>query len=320
MIDWLCGLALLSAWLCDVPAPLSGYIETESRFLAPIATARIEQIHVQRGDTVHAGDLIATLDAGDSRQELAASEALLAEAEARLANLTTGKRAEEIAVLEAARDAAQAELHQRELDLSRSRDLVDRGMQNRAALDAAQSARDVARARLGEVKANLRVAGIAARAREIDAARSVVTARQADVERAHWRFNQHLIRAPEDGLVEDIIRYAGEVAAPNAPIALLLPPDRRKLRLFVPEAEIAGVKHGDTLTLTCDGCPPFTAAAPLTAVVEFIATEPEYTPPVLYSVEHRQKLVVLVEARLSGEAASLRAGQIVDVRLPAKRG
>jgi HlyD family secretion protein len=318
MIDWLCGIAVFSAWLCAAPAPLSGYIEGESRYLAPITAARIETIHVQRGDDVHAGDLIATLDSGDSRQELAGTEALLAEAEARLANLTTGKRAEEIAVLEAARDAARAELHQRELDLSRSRDLVDRGMQNRAALDAALSARDVAKARLGEVNANLRVAGIAARAREIDAARSVVTARQADVERARWRFDQRVIRAPEDGRMEDIIRYAGEVAAPNAPLAVLLPPHRRKLRVFIPEAEIAGIKPGDTLTLGCDGCPPITTTGPLTAVVDFIASEPEYTPPVLYSVEHRQKLVVLVEARLTGQAVGLNAGQIVDVFLPDK--
>ena len=43
--------------------------------------------------------------------------------------------------------------------------------------------------------------------------------------------------------------------------------------------------------------------------------DPEFTPPVIYSLENRQKLVYLVEARPEGDAGPLQPGQIVDVDL-----
>jgi HlyD family secretion protein len=52
------------------------------------------------------------------------------------------------------------------------------------------------------------------------------------------------------------------------------------------------------------------------ATVSYIATEPEYTPPVIYSNETRAKLVFMVEARPSVEnAGRLRPGQPVAVTL-----
>jgi HlyD family secretion protein len=50
--------------------------------------------------------------------------------------------------------------------------------------------------------------------------------------------------------------------------------------------------------------------------VRYISTEPEYTPPVIYSRESRASLVFLVEARPSiDDAMSLKPGQPVDVRI-----
>ena len=66
------------------------------------------------------------------------------------------------------------------------------------------------------------------------------------------------------------------------------------------------------LAVRCDGCPP-----DLTATVSYVSDEPEFTPPVIYSVENRQKLVYRVEARPRGRRRSLRPGQIVDVALGA---
>jgi HlyD family secretion protein len=66
---------------------------------------------------------------------------------------------------------------------------------------------------------------------------------------------------------------------------------------------------GSRVEVSCDGCP-----AGVTARVSFIADEPEFTPPVIYSVESRQKLVYLIEARPDAGSV-LQPGQIVDVRL-----
>jgi HlyD family secretion protein len=83
-----------------------------------------------------------------------------------------------------------------------------------------------------------------------------------------------------------------------------------KLRLYIPEAAYAKVSVGDLLEVGCDGC-----ASGLRARISYVADQPEFTPPVIYSLESRQKLVYLIEARPEGEHA-LKPGQIVNVALP----
>jgi HlyD family secretion protein len=64
------------------------------------------------------------------------------------------------------------------------------------------------------------------------------------------------------------------------------------------------------MAIGCDSC-----ASGLTATVSFIAPQPEYTPPVIYSESTREKLVYLIEAHPTpDQAVQLKPGQPVDVR------
>ena len=84
-----------------------------------------------------------------------------------------------------------------------------------------------------------------------------------------------------------------------------------KLKIYVPEPRLAGLKLGAQVAVRCDGC-----EANLFAEVTYIAREPEFTPPVIYSLQSRQTLVYLIEARAGPEhPLKLQPGQIVDVSL-----
>ena len=74
-----------------------------------------------------------------------------------------------------------------------------------------------------------------------------------------------------------------------------------------------GESHGPAIGCVIDGCPPG-----LRARISYVSPDPEFTPPVIYSLETRQKLVYLVEARPEGDASLLQPGQIVDVDLPSQ--
>jgi HlyD family secretion protein len=74
----------------------------------------------------------------------------------------------------------------------------------------------------------------------------------------------------------------------------------------------ASLHTGQTVNVSCDGC-----QGELTAIISFIARDAEFTPPVIFSQEQRQKLVFLVEARPTGDAIRLTAGQPVTVTLGA---
>lgn len=127
---------------------------------------------------------------------------------------------------------------------------------------------------------------------------------------ARWQLEKRDLTAPSGGVVTDIIRRPGEIAVAGQPVLALLPDGAIRLRLYVPEADIARVAPGDRLALSCDSCPPG-----LAATVSYIADGPEFTPPVIYSVDSRQKLVYLVEAT-PAEGSGLKPGQIIDVGLP----
>jgi HlyD family secretion protein len=90
----------------------------------------------------------------------------------------------------------------------------------------------------------------------------------------------------------------------------LLPPGNLKFRFFAPQAVLPEIKFGETVGVSCDGC-----EKGLTAKVSFIARSAEFTPPVIYSLEERAKLVFLIEARPE-QPDKFRVGQPVTVTLP----
>ena len=99
------------------------------------------------------------------------------------------------------------------------------------------------------------------------------------------------------------------MAPAQRPVLSIMPPGNMKLRFFVPETELPKLAVGDEVRVTCDNC-----AADLTARIYFIATSAEYTPPVIYSLDERNKLVYLIQAR-PGKPDRLRVGQPISVFL-----
>lgn len=85
---------------------------------------------------------------------------------------------------------------------------------------------------------------------------------------------------------------------------------RRKVEALFPRAIAGAPNVGAELAIRCDNCPE-----DLKAAVSFVSNEPEFTPPVIYSLENRQKLVFLVEAKETGGKNVLKPGQIVDADL-----
>ena len=166
---------------------------------------------------------------------------------------------------------------------------------------------------MAQIAAELAVARLPARPQAIAQAEAAVGAAQAALSRAIWNHEQRTLTLSQPVTVFDVIRHGGELAGPTAPILSVLGKDAVKLRLYVPETAISRIAIGDVLNVSCDGC-----KGDLTARITYIAEEPEFTPPVIYSLENRQKLVYLIEARPT-QGSSLKPGQIVDVALPGDR-
>ncbi|HTV67634.1 MAG TPA: HlyD family efflux transporter periplasmic adaptor subunit [Rhizobiaceae bacterium] len=312
-MSFVCSIPLIASLFgCVTDAPLAvGYVEGEYVLLAPIEVAEVEAVNVRRGDRVAPGVTIALMDAGDAKIAVAQAEAALAQAEAQLADLQVGKRPEEVAVLEAALTSALAQEKEAQRVLDRVSDLLKRGIATQADFDQASTALEVARAAVGQARANLAVAGLPARPEAIKAAENQVKQANAALDQARWRLTKRSIQAPAAGRIDDVIRTAGDLAGPSAPVLSMLPDGAVKLKLYLPEESFSSVAVGSKLSVRCDGCAP-----DLVARVSYVSPDPEFTPPVIYSLETRQKLVFLVEARPENDG-QLKPGQIVDVALAA---
>jgi HlyD family secretion protein len=252
--------------------------------------------------------VVALLESGNETALRDEAKGRLAQAEAQLANLRKGKRTPEIDALVAQRAQAEAQLTLSKLQLDRQSKLPVSEVVSQDRLDQLQAAYQRDRARVSELAAQIAVARLAARDDEIDAAEAAVAAARATLAQAEWRLSQRALVAPGNALVADTLYVAGEYVPANSPVLSLLPPGNVKLRFFVPEPVLAGLRIGEEVDVRCDGCP-----ADLAARITFIAPQAEYTPPVIYSRETRAKLVFLIEAKSS--RAGLHPGQPIEVRL-----
>lgn len=313
MTGFLCAIPVISGLIggCMADKPLAtGYVEGEYVLAAPIEAARLESLPVKLGDRVDKGATLAVMEKQDAEIAVAQARAALAQAESQLANLLQGRRPEEMAVIEASLNSARAQAGEAERVVKRARDLNQRGIAPRSDLDDAMTAQEVANAKVKEIEANLAVAKLPARPDEIKAAEGARDQARAGLDNATWRLENRTIYAQSAGRIADIIRNPGEVAGPSAPVLSLLPEGAVKLKVFVPEEALAQVQPGTVFSVSCDGC-----GAGETATVTYVSQDPEFTPPVIYSLENRQKLVFLVEARPDDGARLLKPGQIVDVTL-----
>jgi HlyD family secretion protein len=146
----------------------------------------------------------------------------------------------------------------------------------------------------------------------LDSAVSALRVAEARVNTSQTRLARRTGFAPVNGTVQQIYFREGETVAAQRPVLSIMPPGNMKARFYVPEAALPTIAIGDEVRVNCDNC-----AADLTAKIYFIATSAEYTPPVIYSLDERNKLVYLVQARPSSPD-SLRVGQPISVYLNAK--
>jgi HlyD family secretion protein len=183
---------------------------------------------------------------------------------------------------QAARDQAQAALVLSEAAFKRQQELFRTGPAAAQDLDNARSTRDQDRQRLAQ---------------------------------AEWNLEQMKQAAPQAALVYDTLYRKGEFVPAGKPIVSLLPPPNIKVRAFVPETRVGAIHPGDTTRVTIDG-----VSEPFIGRVSYISPRAEYTPPVIYSQESREKFVFMIESVFDpATAARLHPGQPVDVQFEPKK-
>lgn len=306
----LCLAAALAGCNAPPPAGWAGYAEGDYvRIAAPVA-GTLTRLAVQAGQPVDVGAALFRLDATPEAAARAEAAARLQASQAQALNIASGRRDDELAVSRAQLGQAQAAAALARAELARLQALLIQGFVAQAAVDDAATALQQRRAHVAELEAALRVAELPGRPAEREAAQASAAAAGQALQQADWRLAQTAQRAPVAGLVSETYYRVGEWVAAGAPVLALLPVGGVKLRFFVAQAELPGLSAGQTVLVSCDGC-----GQAIPAQIRRIASQAEYTPPVIYSNSQRARLVFMVEAwPAPADAARLRPGQPVEVR------
>jgi len=295
----------------NTPPAFQGYLEGEYVYVAAPIAGALTNLAVARGDTVKPGQLLFELERQSEADTLAQAEKNLAQAQAQLDDLQKGKRPTEIDSLTAQLSQAQAQLKLAENEYLRRQKLGGSDVISQEEQDQARTQRDASQAQVNQLTADVATAKLGGREDAIRAAQAAVESQQAALAKAKWSYDQKQQFAPTNAAVHDTLYRQGEYVLAGNPVVVLLPPANLKVRFFVPQDQLPAVKTGSTVSVKPDG-----AAHPLSATVNYISTQAEYTPPVIFSRETRANLVFMIEATFSpADAAELRPGQPVDVDL-----
>lgn len=306
-------LTTLSGGCEKVSAPAyQGYVEGEYLYLSAPQAGYLKSLDALRGSRVVAGQALFAIATDPDAQALAEAEARTGSAREKVENLREPRRAPEIATLQANLQAAQASLRLARTRLQQQEALARAKFVSQAALDETRSVFEQSTAQVEANRQQLATyRATLGRQSEVRGAEADLQAAAALAAQKRWVVERKAVSAPSAGEVSETYYRPGEWVPAGAAVASLLPDARRRLRFYVPETAIAGLRPGQRVEAGCDGC-----SAPIRARIDFIAAQAEYTPPVIYSRGSRERLVFRVEAAPDPEqAASLRPGLPVDVRL-----
>lgn len=297
-------------WLPQPPGQLNylGYVEGETTLVGAPQAGRLVAVDAVKGQQVRKGAVLFSLDPAQLTAEVERAQAAVTTAKATRDNLLTGKRPAELEIIRAQIAQAEASLGLAQKELQRAATLASSGTAAQSRLDIAQEQAKLAEQRLIELNASEQVASLPARGPEIDAATARVAEVEAQLAQAKEKLSELSPAAPADAQVDDVFFKPGEWVSAGQPVVSLLRPADVTLRFFVPEPVLAGAQPGRAIRFKCDGCEGFRSA-----VISRVASQPEYTPPVIYSENARSKLVYLVEAKPDAADPQLRPGLPIEV-------
>ncbi len=303
------GLLALAGCTQKPDNSYTGYVDAQPVSVAAPQSGWLSTVDVDRGDAIAPGQLLFSLDATQAQHALAGAENRAQAASATATDLAKGARQADIEPLLEQRKQAVAQLELARSNQARYAQLEPKGFVSAAQMDSLRAATRSAQATLDNIDKQIDEKQLGARNDQQKAAQAQAEASKADAASAAWTVEDRSVKSRLDGRIEERLREPGEFVAQGSAVLTVLPKGREFVRFYVPQADLAKLSIGKVVHVRCDGC-----AAGLTAKVRFISTVAEFTPPVIYSVKERQKLIFLIEATPSRPEA-VKAGQPVDVSL-----
>jgi multidrug efflux pump subunit AcrA (membrane-fusion protein) len=230
-------------------------VATESVIISAMTEGPVVFCPWREGDLVEAGEKLIEIDRGVSHAEVQSAEAALSLAQAKLADMQSGTRPEEI--LKAEETVRQlAESHAfAKLDLERTASLVESGALPGEALEKANVEFVSQSTRLSSAEKHLEMLKKGPTTTTLAVEQAAVGVARANLALVRAKLAESVIKAPFSGVITRVNVRPGSLAAARSPLIEMINPTSVVVRFAVPES-LASVIHTDMkLETTLDAYP-----------------------------------------------------------------
>jgi HlyD family secretion protein len=221
--------------------------------IAPKITAPVQKFYVQRGERVHAGQLLVVLENRDLKAAALDNQGAYEAAQAAYATATKAQVPAD--VLKAESDFAQAKAN---LDLNQSivnsrQELFTEGAIPGRDLDTAKAALVQAKAAYDAAKQNLDAMQSVTHAAALKAAQGQLMSAEGKLNGAKADVEYSQIRSPIDGVVTDRPLFAGETATAGTPIVTVMETRTLIAKMHIAQSQAEQLHLGAAAEVTVPG-------------------------------------------------------------------
>ncbi|WP_347902628.1 biotin/lipoyl-binding protein [Pseudomonas purpurea] len=257
----------------------NGRLEATEVQIASKIPGRLAEVHVDEGDKVLKGQLLARMDTRtlEAQRNQAEAEVLRAR--------------QNYSAAEANVQLRQSELLLANQEIKRSQELFKRGFASQQIIDQQQARMNTGNA-----------AVLAARA-QVAAVEAAIGAAQAQVAQLTSEIDDSSLRAPIDGVIQLRLAEPGEVLGAGGRVLLLIDPNDQYMNLYLPASITGRLTVGGETRILLDALPN----QPLPAKISFVAAKSQFTPKEVETRDERQKLVFRVKLKLTQPSAAPQA-------------
>ena len=293
---------------------LYGNVDVRQVDLSFKVGGRLGAVNFEEGDKVNPGDVVASLEKADFKDEVSLARAAVESQEAVLEKLKRGARSEEIAQARAALDAKRSALMLAEATLKRIETLAGQDYASHQRHDLAKADRDEAAAAVAAAQDALELLENGSREEDIKSARAALNADKASLSLARRRLADADLVAPNDGAILTRVREPGAVVGAGQPIYALSLSSPVWVRTYVAEPDLGLIRAGMPAVVRTD------AGKSYRGQIGFISPVAEFTPKSVETRELRTSLVYRLRIIVGNPDDGLRQGMPVTVIVQLDRG
>ncbi len=312
----------------DKNLTFTGSIEAEEINISSEISGTLDKIFAEEGQSLKAGDKIASMDTSSLKFKLKEATGKLNNAKAQLQEIINGTRSEEIKKAKANLESTNALLSgakkKYEYTLKNLNDLTslyDNDAISRKNIEDAQSLVDASYANFESLqkqyemnKANLDLLLKGATGEKIRMAQSQVDVVQANIDLLNYEISKGEIQAPINGVIQTINYSEKELLPLGGNLATLIDLNNLWVKIYVPEKQLHKISLNQVLKLHSDALKKET----VTGKIIYISPKAEFTPKNVESKENKEEMVFEVKIKIIKASNLLKPGMLVDVSLEGK--